>query len=536
MAFANAVKRATIAGAGGGSKNSSSITAPKQSKLGSEDKMVKHFFAKNEDKAKKVKKITDGMRRQLQARKEAKINDALKKGEPQISMKQVLADCRMSKYYPYFRDSGVDCVEHYARKSDAEVEDMIAAVEKMSNYKFPYAHRVRIFKAIRMRWFADPTRVRPYVDTDALPRLFLGKRDHRFFDQDAPYEKIESERQRMICRKLERTDDEDARRTQYEVRTRHPEFYYELRDVQRCIQEWRQFDPRRMIREDPREEQFLQRLRNLELKIAKSMAEEKLRDSRKFVYMTQLRFLRVLFTGLFIAMFVFAFSNTREQIDKINMLSSAQFMSGIWLFVASQFAYGVSTHKKPNKELQRANKMHNACKKLNAQIVTFRLDSANKRVDKYDEVMDELMEHFGINKAKKKEALTAEELAAKGFDAWFEDVMSKPYSKYDCALEMRESLHYFPRDPNIPGLPKDGLEHKAERLIQKKLGQGVKEYARAANPNSALQNAETYFNEEAHREVVQEYEEMRLALEKLVKAEQGDDSDEEGSDEESDAS
>jgi hypothetical protein len=387
-----------------------------------------------------------------------------------------------------------------------------------------------------MRWFADPTRVRPYVDTDALPRLFLGKRDHRFFDQDAPYEKIESERQRMICRKLERTDDEDARRTQYEVRTRHPEFYYELRDVQRCIQEWRQFDPRRMIREDPREEQFLQRLRNLELKIAKSMAEEKLRDSRKFVYMTQLRFLRVLFTGLFIAMFVFAFSNTREQIDKINMLSSAQFMSGIWLFVASQFAYGVSTHKKPNKELQRANKMHNACKKLNAQIVTFRLDSANKRVDKYDEVMDELMEHFGINKAKKKEALTAEELAAKGFDAWFEDVMSKPYSKYDCALEMRESLHYFPRDPNIPGLPKDGLEHKAERLIQKKLGQGVKEYARAANPNSALQNAETYFNEEAHREVVQEYEEMRLALEKLVKAEQGDDSDEEGSDEESDAS
>ena len=32
------------------------------------------------------------------------------------------------------------------------------------------------------------------------------------------------------------------------------------------------------------------------------------------------------------------------------------------------------------------------------------------------------------------------------------------------------------------------------------------------------------------------YEEMRLALEKLVKAEQGDDSDEEGSDEESDAS
>ena len=30
--------------------------------------------------------------------------------------------------------------------------------------------------------------------------------------------------------------------------------------------------------------------------------------------------------------------------------------------------------------------------------MTFRLDSANKRVDKYDEVMEELMEHFGINK------------------------------------------------------------------------------------------------------------------------------------------
>ena len=33
----------------------------------------------------------------------------------------MLQECRMSKYYSYFRDAGIDTVELYARKTDREV-------------------------------------------------------------------------------------------------------------------------------------------------------------------------------------------------------------------------------------------------------------------------------------------------------------------------------------------------------------------------------------------------------------------------------
>ena len=83
----------------------------------------------------------------------------------------------------------------------------------------------------------------------------------------------------MIMRRTEKGDEEKGKSKQFEVRHRHPEHYYELRDVQRCILEWRAYDPRRMLKEDPREEYFMQRLRSLELRTAASMQEEKKKDA-----------------------------------------------------------------------------------------------------------------------------------------------------------------------------------------------------------------------------------------------------------------
>ena len=48
------------------------------------------------------------------------------------------------------------------RKSGCQVEDLLKTVEKLSNFQIPYPHRVKIFKALRMRWFNDPKRVKTY--------------------------------------------------------------------------------------------------------------------------------------------------------------------------------------------------------------------------------------------------------------------------------------------------------------------------------------------------------------------------------------
>merc|ERR1719247_514485 len=138
--------------------------------------------------------------------------------------------------------------------------------------------------------------------------------------------------------------------------------------------------------------------------------------------------------------------------------------------------------------------------------------------------MEDVMKEYGL-KIEASHLKSAEELAAAGFDAWFEDLLQKPFNTYDVQLEMRESYAMMPRDPTIPEHPKDGQENKHAALLRKRMGNGVQEHTRAANPNVALQAAEDYFDEEAHKGVVNEYEEMRQAMERLVRAEQGLDED-----------
>jgi hypothetical protein len=493
------------------------------------DEAAKKFFMGKDDKTKKIKKLSESAKRQVAVRREKAIRDGLLGGEPVISMKEVLQQIKMTRYYTYFRDAQVETVEHYARKTDQEVEDLLRTVEKLNDFQIPYAHRVKIFKALRMRWFNDPKRVNTYIDTDALPRIFLAKRDYRQFDTEVAFETIESERQRMICRRNNKGDEEESKRQQFEVRTRHPEHYYELRDVQRCIQEWRAYDPRRMLKEDPREEYFMQRLRGLELRIAASMQEETKRDSKKYTYMSQLRIIRFIFTIMTMWMVAFAWSNGKEGLSYryvvIRTVTSNHLMAGLTFFMCSQFAYGISTHLKKNVNRARATKMHDATKKLNANIVTFRLESADKRVEKYDETMEGLMDHFGLGEKHLKKIVNQEDLAHQGFDAWFENVMSKPFTKYDVALDLRESYDNLQNDPSVPSHPQERDEQgrpvvdRVGEIEKARKKNAVKTHALAANPSTALQAATEFFDEGKNAAEIEEFENMRKALEKLVKAE-----------------
>jgi ATP-dependent exoDNAse (exonuclease V) beta subunit len=166
--------------------------------------------------------------------------------------------------------------------------------------------------------------------------------------------------------------------------------------------------------------------------------------------------------------------------------------------------------------------------------VTFRLESADKRVEKYDETMEGLMDHFGLNKELKK-LETTDDLAGQGFDAWFDNVMSKPFNKYDVALDLRDTYDNMPDDPGVPSHPEE--RDKQGRPVLDRVGEiekarkkdKVNTYALAANPTAALEAAQQYFDEEKTRAEVQEFEDMRKALEKLVKAEMKGDGDSDSS-------
>ena len=57
----------------------------------------------------------------MEVRREKAIRDGLQGGEPVISMKEVLQQIKMTRYYTYFRDAQVETVEHFNRKTDQEV-------------------------------------------------------------------------------------------------------------------------------------------------------------------------------------------------------------------------------------------------------------------------------------------------------------------------------------------------------------------------------------------------------------------------------
>lgn len=463
-----------------------------------------------------LSKVSDQARQAAKARRLKQIATGLKSGQPKVSMKQVLASCGMERYYPYFRDAGVDVIHHYERQENVEVEFMIDSVEKFHEMKIPFPHKALIFKAIRMRWFGDPKRVAPYIDPASLPRLFLAKRDHRYHDADTEIGKIESERQRMICRQTVKEEGgEETKRVQFEVRLRHPEFYYELRDVQRCVTEWRTWNPRQMLREDPREEFFLQRIHKLERDISENVAVEKEREAKMARHLNVLRLLRFALMALAIVLVDVAFNEHRDGVPQmlfVSTVSARQFTSAVSFMTAYFFSHGVATHKKANRKLIRCNIMHEACKKLGTELSNFRLESMDKRVDKFEDVMATLAAHFGL-KGKEPPPEPEDPNAPKNFDSWFKDVMARPFNKYDIGLEMEESHQIMPDYADLPLIPKDRIVDRTEDMRKAAMVE-VNEHTRLAAPSAAMGAESQFYNASRQEQQLALFEAERARLER----------------------
>merc|ERR1719281_200645 len=133
------------------------------------------------------------------------------------------------------------------------------------------------------------------------------------------------------------------------------------------------------------------------------------------------------------------------------------------------------------------------------------------------------MDEFGLGDKSKKKLVATQDLASQGFDAWFENVMSKPFNTYDVALDMKESLEQLENAPGVPmhEYDDDGkpVQDRVAELEKARRKNAVKTHQLAANPNTALQASQEFYNAEKNQAEVEEMEEMKKALEKLVKAE-----------------
>merc|ERR1719174_268743 len=148
--------------------------------------------------------------------------------------------------------------------TDLDVEDILNCVESRTGYTFAPKERVLLWKALRFMWARGPGHDCPFIEGSEVPALFLPKRDWRQMDADVVYKLLDPDRQRQVLR---RKSYKDGGKTmvelQFEIYIRQQDIFYELKDVQNCVSVWMKSDPRKMLREDPREEAMKMRIRTM---------------------------------------------------------------------------------------------------------------------------------------------------------------------------------------------------------------------------------------------------------------------------------
>ena len=345
----------------------------------------------------------------------------VKSGNPVIDVGLILNGCGLSKYTAYFKKAGFDAMESYKRKSDDEIEAILAAVEKANNVKLPRSHRVKLWKTLRYRWFSNPGTVRDFLTRQQVPKIVLPKKDWKFHDAQVDFKNLDPERQRMIRRTKEEDEVQGTRWVQFEVFYREPPEFYELVGLQRCLNEWRATDPRKMILDDPREEVFFAQLQSLETRLVFriDVLNKAMRTRLKF-------FLLICLIGVFNFVYACLLSyisiNRAFQLDPGLMLrhcfSSFQMQAAIGPIIATVFAFDVA-RRDVNMAvwLERYQRMHDALRILRGDLVVFRMDSASKR-------SAELTTDFSVDRKLRK--INVEEVEEmKPFETWMARKMTQ---------------------------------------------------------------------------------------------------------------
>ena len=322
------------------------------------------------------------------------VTNAFKEGTRYVSIELLLKEVGMDQYIPDFVDAGEDLMEAFARVEDHDVDKIIRNVERKSGFKFPLDHRCVIWKALRYRWFKAPDAAnKPFIHESEIPVILVPKKGHRVRDNNVDFRQLDSDRQKMIVRKTLEDEIEGIYIVQEESYARQSHKFYELMGLESTIHFWFNQDPRRMSREDPREEVLLNQVKEIELELAEVINQY--RVSGRIRRTINRFFLGVKYLFFLASVFWFALAIVHANTANSPNPGTELFLSTTYIRTAALylmtffFVYDVTRKRSSKVAFKRLQRMHAKCRLLYAEIITFRLKTHFLRLGVVPRYLDE---------------------------------------------------------------------------------------------------------------------------------------------------
>ena len=287
----------------------------------------------------------------------------------------IFGEIGLEKYKASFERASEDMIELYASRTDEDVDAIIKRVEQANDFEFPNKDRCLIWKSLRYLWFTSPGASKNYIDPAEVPRLVLPKHDFRARDQGIELASLEPDRQKMILRKSVYDEMKGAITVQEEVYKRESHLSYILKGLERTIEYWMSQDPRKMAREDPREESLINQIKLLELDISGEIDKMRLRLKatkivNRFFMIVKVLFLAASFLYLIVAIIDSPSTNVPSM---TRFLSSSHLRLSVVLFATFSVITETTRGKPVPSRFHRAKGIHAKCRMLHSEMISFRL-------------------------------------------------------------------------------------------------------------------------------------------------------------------
>ena len=351
---------------------------------------------------------------------------AYQEGTQFVSIEVVLKEVDLVHYLDDFREADCDMIENHVVRDDEEVDEMLCKVEHLNRFKFPYLDRVKLWKALRYRWFMSPECAKSYIDACEVPELSVPKNKTASRDAGVDLRQLDSERLRMVTRKAVFDEVEGTRIVQEEVYKRQTPLYYELVGLERTVEFWLNQDPRKMSREDPREEVFLGQMKMIELDVASLIDRFKIKIKVKKLVLRVFTVVYCLFLVLAVFFLVIAIVNARTATGK----SATETFYSTWhlplaaLYLCTFFYIFEITRKRQQiSNYEKAKKMHAKCRFMYNDMISFRLKTHHARMQNISRYIDDAAKVAQEEPAPKRKSATNAVIHR-------QDVTIRPYEEY----------------------------------------------------------------------------------------------------------
>ncbi len=332
---------------------------------------------------------------------------AYKQGTQYVSVDLILADIGMEKYSAAFIQADEDMIELFAMVGDEEVDQVLHNLDVKAGVDLPYDDRCKLWKALRYRWFRAPANAQSFIHRSEVPLLPVPKHDKRWIrDSNIDLDMLESDRQKMVIRKAAFDEIDGTTMVQEEIYVREPHLLYTLNGLEKTILFWMNQDPRKMSREDPREEVLMNWIKEIELECGDIIDRFKLKSMikrRVYLVFLVIRFIFLLLTIFLFALAFIVISTKSSTIPKMERLLSSTYLSCSALYMCT-FLFLTEVTKKRRRRtsnLENARKMHAQCKLLYSEMISFRLKTHYLRQAKINRYLDESK----INVSKSRSAV-----------------------------------------------------------------------------------------------------------------------------------